>query len=145
MSQTQTPAGSPIGKPADEFRNYAAEARDTVKEFYRLNHKHQTLDFVLDKKREYLGLNRKRMKVWEALEYLDTLVDDPTGKWLVTSPSLSPENAHPYGTSLAIGPTMDQQILRDLFASVTTAARALGVDPDLQARWTATRGHRSDG
>jgi inositol oxygenase len=76
MSQTQTPAGSPIGKPADEFRNYAAEARDTVKEFYRLNHKHQTLDFVLDKKREYLGLNRKRMKVWEALEYLDTLVDD---------------------------------------------------------------------
>ena len=72
MSQTQTPAGSPIGKPADEFRNYDAEARDTVKEFYRLNHTHQTLDFVLDKKREYLGLNRKRMKVWEALEYLDS-------------------------------------------------------------------------
>ena len=74
MQQTQT--GSPIGKPADEFRNYAAEARDTVKEFYRLNHTHQTLDFVLDKKRDYLALNRKRMKVWEALEFLDTLVDD---------------------------------------------------------------------
>ncbi len=65
-----------LGKPADQFRNYAAEARDTVKEFYRLNHTHQTLDFVLGKKREYLSLNRKRMKVWEALEYLDTLVDD---------------------------------------------------------------------
>ena len=76
MQDTQTHAGSPIGKPADEFRNYAAEARDTVKEFYRLNHTHQTLDFVLDKKRDYLALNRKRMKVWEALEFLDTLVDD---------------------------------------------------------------------
>jgi inositol oxygenase len=74
MHETQT--GSPIGKPAEEFRNYAAEARDTVKEFYRLNHTHQTLDFVLDKKRDYLALNRKRMKVWEALEFLDTLVDD---------------------------------------------------------------------
>ena len=71
--------------------------------------------------------------------FLDTLVNDPSGKWLVTSPSLSPENPHPYGTSLAIGPTMDQQILRDLFACVTKAARALGVDPALQARWTATR------
>ena len=76
MQDTQTQTGSPIGKPADEFRNYAAEARDTVKEFYRLNHTHQTLDFVLDKKRDYLALNRKRMKVWEALEFLDTLVDD---------------------------------------------------------------------
>ena len=64
------------GKPKEAFRDYRAEARPSVKEFYRLNHKHQTLDFVLDKKREYLGLNRKRMKVWEALEYLDTLVDD---------------------------------------------------------------------
>ena len=33
-----------------------------------LNHTHQTLDFVLEKKREYLSLNRKTMTVWEALE-----------------------------------------------------------------------------
>jgi alpha-L-fucosidase 2 len=71
--------------------------------------------------------------------FLDTLVDDPTGKWLVTSPSTSPENPHPFGTSVVTGPTMDQQILRDLFAGATKAARALGVDRDLQARWTATR------
>jgi alpha-L-fucosidase 2 len=71
--------------------------------------------------------------------FLDTLVDDPTGKWLVTSPSLSPENPHPFGTSLVPGPTMDQQILRDLFACVTKAARALGVDRQLQDQWTATR------
>ncbi len=71
--------------------------------------------------------------------FLDTLVKDPTGQWLVTSPSLSPENPHPFGTSLAIGPTMDQQILRDLFACVTKAARDLGVDRPLQDRWTAIR------
>ena len=71
--------------------------------------------------------------------FLDTLVEEPTHKWLVTSPSVSPENPHPFGTSVVMGPTMDQQILRDLFASATKAARALGVDRDLQARWTATR------
>jgi alpha-L-fucosidase 2 len=71
--------------------------------------------------------------------FLDTLVEEPTHKWLVTSPSVSPENPHPFGTSVVTGPTMDQQILRDLFASATRAARALGVDRDLQARWTATR------
>jgi alpha-L-fucosidase 2 len=71
--------------------------------------------------------------------FLETLVEEPSHRWLVTSPSLSPENAHPYGASLVMGPTMDQQILRDLFRSVTAAARELGVDHALQAKWTATR------
>jgi alpha-L-fucosidase 2 len=71
--------------------------------------------------------------------FLDTLVEEPAGQWLVTSPSLSPENPHPFGTSLVMGPTMDQQILRDLFASVSEAARALDVDRELQPRWAKTR------
>jgi inositol oxygenase len=58
------------------FRNYDSTARESVRELYRLNHRHQTLDFVRGKKREYLGLDRKRMTVWEALEFLETLVDD---------------------------------------------------------------------
>jgi inositol oxygenase len=65
-----------VAKHPTGFRNYAAEARQTVKEFYRLNHRYQTLDFVLKKKAEYLSLDRSMMSVWEALEYLDTLVDD---------------------------------------------------------------------
>ena len=64
------------GKKPEEFRNYAAEARSSVREFYRLNHTHQTLDFVLGKKKEYLSLHRMEMTVWEALEYLNQLVDD---------------------------------------------------------------------
>lgn len=58
------------------FRDYAAEARSTVKEFYRLNHTHQTLDFVRAKKAEFGGLDHREMGIWEAAEYLNNLVDD---------------------------------------------------------------------
>jgi alpha-L-fucosidase 2 len=71
--------------------------------------------------------------------FLDTLVEEPTHHWLVTSPSLSPENLHPFGTSLTRGPTMDEEILRELFANAIAAARILGTDADLQQTWTATR------
>jgi inositol oxygenase len=60
----------------DEFRQHTVEAPLVVQEFYRQNHTHQTRDFVLAKKREYLPLDKRRMSVWEALEYLNTLVDD---------------------------------------------------------------------
>jgi inositol oxygenase len=63
-------------KAKEEFRDYRKNARPSVREFYRLNHKHQTYDFVRAKKAEFLPLNRKRMGVWEAMEFLNTLVDD---------------------------------------------------------------------
>jgi inositol oxygenase len=63
-------------KNAESYRNYAAEARSTVKEFYRLNHTNQTLEFVHAKKAQYGGLNKARMGMWEAMEFLNTLVDD---------------------------------------------------------------------
>jgi alpha-L-fucosidase 2 len=71
--------------------------------------------------------------------FLDTLVEELTHHWLVTSPSLSPENPHPFGTSLTAGPAMDEEILRELFGNAITAARTLGVDSDLQRKWSATR------
>ncbi|MEL6109768.1 MAG: inositol oxygenase family protein [Planctomycetota bacterium] len=64
------------GKPHDSFRNYASETRSSVKDFYRLNHRYQTVDFVRQKRAQYLALDRCRMGVWEALEFLNTLVDD---------------------------------------------------------------------
>jgi inositol oxygenase len=71
------PAGGEHGqKSASAFRDYAAEARPSVKEFYRLNHRYQTLDFVRAKRAEFLPLARRRMGIWDALEYLNTLVDD---------------------------------------------------------------------
>jgi inositol oxygenase len=66
--------GGPKAKEA--FPNYRAATRPSVKEFYRLNHRQQTLNFVLGKKREFLPPCRRRMGVWEAMEFLNTLVDD---------------------------------------------------------------------
>jgi len=63
-------------KAKDEFRNYAEPARPTVREFYRINHTNQTYEFVLRKKKEFLPLNRKKMSTWDAMEFLNTLVDD---------------------------------------------------------------------
>lgn len=72
--------------------------------------------------------------------FLDTLVEEPTHHWLVTCPSISPENGHPEGsTSLCAGPTMDLQILRDLFANCIRASEILGVDKPLRDQIAAAR------
>ncbi|HTG56777.1 MAG TPA: inositol oxygenase family protein, partial [Niabella sp.] len=63
-------------KATDEYRNYETPARDTVKEFYRLNHKYQTFDFVQEKRKEFLQFNKREMTVWEAFDFLNQLVDD---------------------------------------------------------------------
>ncbi len=65
----------PERKP-DEFRRHTLEAPPVVQEFYRKNHAFQTREFVRRKQREYLGLIQRSMGIWEAMEYLNTLVDD---------------------------------------------------------------------
>ena len=60
----------------EKFRNYRSEPRGGVKELYQLNHINQTLDFVLTKKSQYLSLSRRELGIWEAMELLETLVDD---------------------------------------------------------------------
>ncbi len=64
------------GKATEEFRNYDKPARDSVHEFYRLNHTYQTYDFVLEKKKDFLKFDKKEMPVWNAFDFLNTLVDD---------------------------------------------------------------------
>lgn len=71
--------------------------------------------------------------------FLDTLVEEPTHKWLVTCPSLSPENAHPKGSSICAGPTIDMQILRDLFSQCIQASEILGVDRDFRQQLAQAR------
>jgi alpha-L-fucosidase 2 len=70
--------------------------------------------------------------------FIDTLVEDPKGRGLVTSPSNSPENIHPFGTTLCAGPAMDRQIVRDLFAHTVEAARLLKLDQELVAQIETT-------
>ena len=64
------------GKSESDFRQYDAKATPRVAEFYRTNHEKQTVDYVLSKEKQYFGLNRRKNSVWEAAEYLNTLVDD---------------------------------------------------------------------
>jgi len=68
--------GTDPAKQKEEFRVYEADARPSVREFYRLNHTHQTHEFALAKRREFLRRDRLHLGVWEAIEYLNQLVDD---------------------------------------------------------------------
>ena len=64
------------GKTEDQFRKYDDSTTPVVREFYRQNHANQTREFVLQKKRQYLSKERGEMGIWEAMDYLNTLVDD---------------------------------------------------------------------
>ena len=86
---------------------------------------------------------------------LDMLVEEPTHKWLVTSPSGSPENgfvlANGRGVlrdgppaakdaprnSITMGVAMDNQLVRDVFRQTLEAATKLGVDRPLCAEIAA--------
>lgn len=86
-------------KDTAAFRDYqvAMEQQPTVAKFYKENHEYvlvpifphlvclnwrfknhrkQTLQHVLEKKKEYTKLNKARMGVWEAMEKLNELVDE---------------------------------------------------------------------
>ncbi len=58
-----------------------------------------------------------------ALFYNSFLITDPKTGWLISSPSNSPENG-----GLVAGPTMDHQIIRDLFSNVIKASEILQLD-----------------
>lgn len=75
--------------------------------------------------------------------YLDMLITDPKTGWLVTAPSNSPENAFktPDGQTarICMGPTMDMQILRELFGNCIESSKILGGDDAFQKRLTEAR------
>jgi alpha-L-fucosidase 2 len=65
-----------------------------------------------------------------SLFFVDFLIEDPRRKdgWLISGPSNSPEQG-----GLVMGPAMDHQIIRDLFAYTIQASEILDVDSDLRA------------
>jgi alpha-L-fucosidase 2 len=75
--------------------------------------------------------------------YLDMLITEPAHGWLVTAPSNSPENAFKLkdgrAARVCMGPTMDMQILRELFGNCIKAAGVLGVDDEFRARLAGAR------
>lgn len=73
--------------------------------------------------------------------FLDTLVEEPKHGWLVTNPSISPEVPHhnTLNVTACAGPTMDMQLLRDLFSAVAQASDVLGEDSNFRAQVLAAR------
>ncbi|MEO6005920.1 MAG: glycoside hydrolase N-terminal domain-containing protein [Opitutus sp.] len=100
--------------------------------------------FLFTGDKEFLAKAYPLMK-GSALFYLDMLIEEPTHHWLVTAPANSPENAFVMSDGakahLTVGPTFDNQLLRNLFSTTRQAALVLGVDPELQ-RDLADRGAR---
>ena len=85
--------------------------------------------FTADK--EYLQWAYPIMK-GSAQFYLDMLITEPAHGWLVTAPSNSPENAFRMNNGATahtcMGPTVDMQILRELFDNCIAASEILGID-----------------
>ncbi|OWW24588.1 hypothetical protein B4Q04_14820 [Zobellia sp. OII3] len=72
--------------------------------------------------------------------FVNTLVAHPEYGYLVTNPSISPENRHMEGNiSVCAGPAMDTQLIRDLFAQCIKASEILNVDSDFRKVLTETR------
>jgi inositol oxygenase len=63
-------------RSTEEYRQYDDPARDTVREFYKLNHTYQTYEFVQEKRQDYLAFSREEKTIWEAFDFLNQLVDD---------------------------------------------------------------------
>jgi len=97
-------------------------------------------DFTRDRK--FLAERAYPIMKEAAQFFLDYLVDDGKGH-LVTGPSLSPENTYrtPSGERAAVtmGPTMDNEILRQLFGRVIEASEILKIDPDFRAKVEVAR------
>ena len=69
--------------------------------------------------------------------YVETLVEHPQHRWLISGPSTSPENSFvaPDGTrtGLDMGPAMTMAIVRELFDHCIAAAALLGTDREFAA------------
>jgi len=60
--------------------------------------------------------------------YADALQEEPKNKWLVVSPSMSPENKYIDGVGITYGATMDNQLVFDVFSNAINASKALNID-----------------
>ncbi len=63
-----------------------------------------------------------------AMFYTDVLQEDPETGLMVVSPSMSPENDHHEGVTIAAGTTMDNQLVLDVFSNFIGASEVLNRD-----------------
>ena len=82
----------------------------------------------------YTGDEKFLKRIYPALEgaskfFLTTMIEEPQNGYLVTAPTSSPENGFIMDgrvVNICMGPTMDNQIIRELFTNTLEAAEILG-------------------
>lgn len=84
----------------------------------------------------YTGDKEFLKKYYDALKgatlfYLDVLQPDSSQKYLVVSPSMSPENTYMKGVGITAGTTMDNQLVFDVFNNFINASKILNEDQNL--------------
>jgi inositol oxygenase len=63
-------------RKTQDFRKFDESAPAGVREFYRENHAKPTREFARAMREKYAARTRGEMSVWEACEFLNTLVDE---------------------------------------------------------------------
>jgi inositol oxygenase len=64
------------GRKQENFRNFSESSPQVVKDFYMLNHRHQTHAFAKGKVDQYSRLTKGERSIWDMMEFLNTIVDD---------------------------------------------------------------------
>ena len=98
---------------------------------------HQMWDhYLFTRDRSYLEDHSYPIMREAAEFFIDYLIEDPHTGYLVSGPSTSPENRfiteNEKVVSLSMGPTMDMQLIRDLFTNCIAASRELDMDEDFR-------------
>jgi alpha-L-fucosidase 2 len=84
--------------------------------------------------RKFLAERAYPVMKGSALFFVDFLIEQPKTGWLISTPSNSPEQG-----GLVAGPTMDHQIIRELFGNCIEAAKILDVDGDFRRELAGLR------
>ena len=92
---------------------------------------HLWLRYAFTGDRQYLAKRAYPIMKGAAEFFADFLIADPRNDkgWLISTPSNSPENG-----GLVAGPTMDHQIIRNLFGNCIEASRILGIDEAFRSK-----------
>ncbi|CAH8317792.1 unnamed protein product [Eruca vesicaria subsp. sativa] len=65
-----------LGYGFRDYENAESKRQKGVEEFYKMQHIHQTFDFVKQMREEYKKMEKMEMSVWECCELLNSVVDD---------------------------------------------------------------------
>lgn len=93
-------------------------------------------DFTQDK--EWLRTQGYPLIKETAKFFMDYMIEDPKTGWLLTGPSISPENGFKAADGndycMSMMPTIDRAVVYDIYQACIKSSEILGVDADMRAR-----------